>query len=79
MPRGRKSVDPELTALATDPTNQLVRTLEGRMPSSRTKLKASTFNGDGEVEPFVELFEEVSEANGWSDREALLYLCSCLR
>lgn len=62
-----------LTGLVTDPTEQLVITLERLTPPSRFSLKAPTFNGSGDVELFIEQFEDVAEANSWLVREAFLH------
>jgi hypothetical protein len=41
-------------------------------------IKAPSYNGEGDVELFVGQFEDVCQANGWSDRQALLHLRSHL-
>lgn len=44
----------------------------------KPSFRAPTFNGEGEVELFLEQFADVAEANEWSERHTLLHLRSCL-
>lgn len=74
MTRGKRQADPEFTATAINPTEQIVQALERLMPDAGSLFKGPIFNGQSEVELFLEQFEDVTAANKGTDREALLDL-----
>lgn len=71
-------MDADLVAAATDPTEHLIRALWRIAPVSRTNFKAPTFSRVGEVELFLEQFQEIASANDWNEKETLLHLRCCL-
>lgn len=55
---------PDLAVIAMDPTEQLIRALERLTTrTARSVFKPPSFNGEGEVELFVERFDEVTMEN----------------
>ena len=44
-----------------------------------TAFEAPDFNGDGDVENFIQRYQEVAATNGWSKTEALLHIRTHLR
>jgi hypothetical protein len=60
-----------------DPINELVERLANIGPT-KAKFKAPKYNGDTDIELFLDQFLDITEANKWSDREAALHLRSSL-
>ena len=56
----------------------LTRLAEQRPPAPVREFKPPQFNGQEDVEFFLQRFLEVAAANDWSDRAALLHLRGCL-
>lgn len=47
--------------------------------ATRTAFTTPDFNGGGDVENFIQHYQEVATTNDWSETAALLYICTHLR
>lgn len=64
---------------ALGPMDEQVQAFENVRPSSNTfQFKVPTFNGDGEVELFIEKFQDTANENEWSEKGPLLHPKGCL-
>ena len=54
------------------------RVLQNQQQPQRDRFKPPKFNGTGDVELFIQQFNDVREANGWDAPTALLQLRTCL-
>lgn len=76
---GRHSVSPDLLTEAADPVmDQLGWVLKRLTGVLVTHLKPPAYHGESEVTWFVQLFKDVAEENGWTERKAFLHLRSTL-
>ena len=60
-------------------TDRLANALEKLLSAqpavtNRTAFKAPDFNGDGDLENFIQQYQEVAAANDWSRTAALLHI-----
>lgn len=80
MTIGRRSVDADLPATDTNPVmSSLTRTLDTLTPgASSATLKPPTFDGEAEVEQFVQQFKDLADENPWPKRKSILHLRSSL-
>lgn len=71
MARGRRYVDSDLLAVAADSViEQLCRVIERLTPgASSIPLKPPTFNGEDEVQVFIQQFRDVATVNEWAERK----------
>lgn len=72
--RQRRSLAEDLAE--TTPVDTLVQAL-GKL-THRSTFKAPSYSGEGEVELFLEQFQDVALANEWSEHATLLHLRSSL-
>ena len=70
------TTQPATMAGQLDLVGELVRALSNM--NTKDQFKAPVFNGEGNVELFITQFQAVQRANGWTDGQALLHICSCL-
>ena len=60
-------------------TEALQAVMQPAAANHRSLFKAPKFDGDGDVDYFIERFMGVAEASGWPEQTALLHLRESLR
>ena len=75
--RSADRVDPQ-ELLFGQLINELRDLRMDRRADRRENFKPPRFNGEGDVELFIQHFTEVAVANGWNDMATLLYLREAL-
>ena len=83
MPGGR-SVRRESAEAGLQQVDQLSKMAEViaqafRQPRQEDCFKAPKYDGTDDVEMFITQFREVPDANGWTDRSAILHLNEVLK
>lgn len=75
---GWENASPRPTRM--DTVEQLVKALTELKTMSRPAItfKSPTFNGDEEVQLFINQFKDAADANHWSEWDTLLHLRGCL-